>query len=113
MVSWNVAGLSGDQAESFVTHISVLVQWDVLFLQDCFKKFKGVNVRVHELCTSKELSGGLPCPPIGVHEKWKGQAKASGGTCRWVAVEVGDCMTTISTNPVLWEFEEWKVAGGW
>ena len=38
MVSWNVAGLSGDQAESFVTHVSMLVQWDVLLLQECLKK---------------------------------------------------------------------------
>ena len=87
------------------THLDV-VQWEVLLLQDCLKKLEGVKVGVHELFTPKELSGV-------VHERWKGQARASGGTCRWVAVEVGDWLTTISTNPVQWEFEEWKSASDW
>ena len=109
VVSWNVVGLTGDQAESFVTHISILMQWDVLLLQECFKKLEGVNVGVHELCTPKELSGEWRCPAIVVHERWKGQARASGGTCGWVVIEVGDCLTTISK--VLREFEEWKSVG--
>ena len=59
MVSWNVVGLSGDQAESNVTHISVLVQWHVLLLQECFKKLDGVNVGVHEPSQQIQSCGSL------------------------------------------------------
>ena len=38
VLSWNVAGLSEDSTDIFMSQISMLTDWDVLLLQQCFKK---------------------------------------------------------------------------
>ena len=57
VLSWNVAGLSADSTDIFLSQISMLTDWDVLLLQECFRKLDGVNVGAHELLTPCELLG--------------------------------------------------------
>ena len=76
----------------------MLADWDVLLLQECFRKLDGVNVGAHELFTPSELLGGLRCPAVIVNRKWKGQSKIVGGAARWIAVELDGQLTTISAH---------------
>ena len=39
VLSWNVAGLSEDCTDIILSQISMLIDWDVLLLQECFRKF--------------------------------------------------------------------------
>ena len=87
VLSWNVAGLSEDFTDIFQSQISMLTDWDVLTLQECFRKLDGANVGTHELFTPPELMGGLRCPAVIVNQKWSGQSKIAGGAARWTAVE--------------------------
>ena len=98
VLSWNVAGLAEDCADIFLLQISMLVDWDVLVLQECFRKLDGVDVGVHELFTPSELLGGLRCPAVIVNRKWKGQSKIVGGAARWTAVELDGQLTFISAH---------------
>ena len=75
VLSWNVAGLVEDCADIFLSQISMLADWDVLMLQECFRKLDGVDVDAHELFTPPELLGGLRCPAVIVNQKWSGQSK--------------------------------------
>ena len=43
-------------------------RWDILLLQERFKKLDGVNVSAHELLTPSELVGGLRCPAAITHQ---------------------------------------------
>ena len=98
VLSWNVAGLAEDCTDIFLSQISILADWDVLLLQECFRKLDGVNVGAHELFTPSELMGGLRCPAVIVNRKWKGQSKIVGGAARWTAVELGGQLTFISVH---------------
>ena len=98
VLSWNVAGLSEDSTDIFLSQISMLTDWDVLLLQECFRKLDGVNVDAHEVFTPSELLGGLRCPVVIVNQKWKGQSKIVGGAARWTAVELDGQMTFISAH---------------
>ena len=98
VLSWNVAGLAENCADIFLSQISMLTDWDVLLLQECFRKLDGVDVGVHELFTPSELLGGLRCPAVIVNRKWKGQSKIVGGAARWTAVELGGQLTFISAH---------------
>ena len=55
VLSWNVAGLAENCADIFLSQISMLTDWDVLLLQECFRKLDGVDVGVHKLFTPSEL----------------------------------------------------------
>ena len=96
VLSWNVAGLSEDSTDIFLSQISMLTDWDVLMLQECFRKLDGVNVGAHELFMSPELLGALRCPAVIVNRKWSGQSKIAGCAARWTAVELGGQLTFIS-----------------
>ena len=98
VLSWNVAGLSEDSTDIFLSQISMLTDWDVLLLQECFRKMDGVNVGAHELFTPSELMGGLRCPAVIVNQKWSGQLKIVGGVARWTAVELDGQLTFISAH---------------
>ena len=98
VLSWNVAGLSEDSTDMFLSQISMVKDWDVLLLQECFRKLDGVNVGAHELLTPCELLDGLRCPAVIVHQRWSGQAKAVGGARRWTAVVLDGQMTIISVH---------------
>ena len=98
VLSWNVAGLAEDCTDIFLSQISMLADWDVLLLQECFRKLDGVNVGAHELFTPSELMGGLRCPAVIVNRKWKGQSKIVGGAARWTAVELDGQLTLISVH---------------
>ena len=69
VLSWNVAGLSEDSTDIFLSQISMLTDWDVVLLQECFRKLDGVNVGAHELFTPCELLGGLRCPAVIMHQR--------------------------------------------
>ena len=86
---WFVRGLYG--------HFPV-ADFDVLLLQECFRKLDGVNVGTHELFTPSELLGGLRCPAVIVNQKWKGQSKIVGDAARWTAVELDGQLTLISAH---------------
>ena len=58
VLSWNVAGMAEDSTDIFLSQISMLTDWDVLLLQECFRKLDGVNVGAHELFTPCELLSG-------------------------------------------------------
>ena len=96
--SWNVACLAEDCTDIFLSQISMLADWDVLLLQECFRKLDGVNVGAHELFTPSELLGGLRCPAVIVNRKWKGQSKTVGCAARWTAVELDGQLTLISAQ---------------
>ena len=81
--------MSEDFTDIFLSQISMLTDWDVLTLQECFRKLDGENVGTHELFTPPELLGGLRCPAVIVNQKWSGQSKIAGGAARWTAVEAG------------------------
>ena len=98
VLSWNVAGLAENCTDIFLSQISMLADWDVLLLQECFRKLDGVDVGVHELFTPSELLGGLRCPAVIVSRKWKGQSKIVGDAARWIAVELDGQMTLISAH---------------
>ena len=98
VLSWNVAGLAEDCADIFLSQISMLADWDVLLLQECFRKLDGVDVGVHDLFTPSELLGGLRCPAVIVNRKWKGQSKIVAGAARWTAVELDGQLTLISAH---------------
>ena len=98
VLSWNVAGLAEDCTDIFLSQISMLADWDVLLLQECFRKLDGVNVGAHDLFTPSELLGGLRCPAVIVNRKWKGQSKIVGGAARWTAVELDGQLTLISAH---------------
>ena len=98
VLSWNVAGLAEDCTDIFLSQISMLADWDVLLLQECFRKLDGVNVGAHELFTPSELMGGLRCPAVIVNRKWKGQSKIVGCAARWTAVELDGQLTLISVH---------------
>ena len=85
-----------DSTDIFLSQISMLTDWDVLLLQECFRKLDGVNVGAHELFTPSELLGGLRCPAVIVNRKWKGQSMIVGCAARWTAVELDGQMTFIS-----------------
>ena len=70
---WNVAGLWEDSTDIFLSQISMLTDWDVLLLQECFRKLDGVNVGAHEQFTKSELVGGLRCPAVSMLQRWSGQ----------------------------------------
>ena len=95
VLSWNVAGLSEDSTDIFLSQNSMLTGWDVLMLQECFRKLDGVNVGAHELVTPPELLGGLRCLAVIVNQKWGGHSKIAGGSARWIAVELGGQLTFI------------------
>ena len=84
VLSWNVAGLAEDCTDIFLSQISMLADWDVLLLQECFRKLDGVDVGVHELFTPSELLGGQP----GI----------VGCAARWTAVELVVQLTLISAH---------------
>ena len=70
VLSWNVAGLAEDCTDIFLSQMSVLADWVVLLLLECFRKLDGVNVGAHELFTPSELVGRLRCPAVIVNRKW-------------------------------------------
>ena len=78
VLSWNVAGLAEDCTDIFLSQISMLVDWDVLLLQECFRKLDGVNVGAHELFTPSELLGGLRCPAVTSIRNGKDNRRLSG-----------------------------------
>ena len=98
VLSWNVAGLAEDCTDIFLSQISMLADWDVLLLQEYFRKLDGVNVGAHELFTPSELMGGLRCPAVIVNRKRKGQSKIVGSAARWTAVELDGQLTLISAH---------------
>ena len=101
-----MAGLSEDSTDIFLSQISMLTDWDVMLLQECFRKQDGVNVAAHELFTPSELVRGLQCPAVTIHQRWRGQSKAVGGASRWTAVELDGQMTIISAH-VLHKERHW------
>ena len=76
----------------------MLTDWDVLLLQEGFRKLDGVNVGAHELFTPSALVGRLRCPAVLMHQRWSGQSKAVGGASRWTVVELDGQMTIISAH---------------
>ena len=98
VLSWNVAGLAEDCTDIFLSLMSMLADWDVLLLQECFMKLDGVDVGAHELFTPSELLGGLRCPAVIVNRKWKGQSKIVGIAARWTAVELDGQLTVNSAH---------------
>ena len=108
VLSWNVAGLAEDCTDIFLSQISMLADWDVLLLQECFRKLDGLNVGAHELFTPSELMGGLRCPAVIVNRKWKGQSKIVGDAARWTAVELGGQLTFISVHICLTKERNWE-----
>ena len=96
VLSCNVAGLSEDSTDIFLSQISMLTDWDVLTLQECFRKLV-VNVGAHDVFTPPELLGGLRCPAVIVNQKWSGQSEIA-------SIWNGSCMKarlgTVSSNKV-------------
>ena len=91
--SWNVAGLAEDEVDTFIDQVSDHYPWDILMLQEGFRRSEGIALASkHLLFTSGQISGGLRCPALLVHERWarddSGFVKFAGSGTRWVAVEL-------------------------
>ena len=54
VLSWNVAGLSVESTDLFLSQISTLTACDILLLLECLINFVGVNVGAHELFTHRD-----------------------------------------------------------
>ena len=89
----NVAGLAEDEVDNFIDPVSDHYPWDVLMLQEGFRRSEGIALASnHLLFTSGQISGGLRCPALLVHGRWarddSGFVKFAGSGTRWVAVEL-------------------------
>jgi hypothetical protein len=85
-LSWNLAGLKESQIDDFLAHTSMEHPWDVLLLQEAFRKTSGLEFDAeHLLLTAPRLEGNLRCPSIIVRSELAGMVKSVGGGTRWVA----------------------------
>ena len=45
MVSWNLAGIPAGELDTFVEHVSFHMMWDVMTIQEGFRKQEGFEFR--------------------------------------------------------------------
>ena len=101
MGTWNVAGVGLDAVDDFLGQLSDNYVWDILFLQEGFRRTEGIACELgHLLFTPCQLAGNLRCPAVVVHEKWKASAEVryAGSGARWVAVSFAGDMLLISLH---------------
>ena len=99
MVSWNLAGIPAGELDTFVGHVSLHMMWDVMTIQEGFRKQEGLNSGGHELYTAPQLTkGNLRCPAILIHQRWAGQSTYLDGGTRWLAVSLWETATILSIH---------------
>ena len=99
MVSWNLAGIPAGELDTFVGIVSLHMMWDVMTIQEGFRKQEGLNSGGHELYTAPQLTkGNLRCPAILIHQRWAGQSTYLDGGTRWLAVSLWETATILSVH---------------
>ena len=72
-VTWNVAGLAEDSLEPFLACARKIMLWDVMFLQETFRKLEGLPTEECNTFTPGTLPGqrhrGWRCPAIIVQNR--------------------------------------------
>jgi hypothetical protein len=93
VVSWNVAGVAERDLNTFYDHLGDAHPWDVLCLQEAFRRTEGLAPEMgtnsdvgHLVYTPTRLHGGLRCPAIVVHKNSSHLSKFVGSANRWVAI---------------------------
>ena len=83
---WTVGGFNGH----FLSQISMLTDWDVLLLQECFRKLDGVKVGAHERFTPSELRTVIAqqsqCVGDGVDNQELLEERADGLRSSWMCL---------------------------
>ena len=101
MGTWNAAGIAVAELDTFVEQTSDNYAWDVLLIQEGFRRLDGLELSSgHLIFTSGHLVGNLRCPAILVHERWVGKVdiRYAGSGGRWVAVEFGEHLLFVSLH---------------
>ena len=99
--TWNVAGVAVDAFDVFLGQLSDNYVWDVLFLQEGFRRTEGIASEFgHLLFTPSTLYGNLRCPAVIVNERWKSAVDVAfvGSGDRWVAVSFANEFLFISLH---------------
>jgi hypothetical protein len=97
--TWNVAGIAERQLDTFIDQLSDNHPWDIVLLQEAFRRTEGIESSHHHVIfTCGELIGGLRCPAILVHERWSHHVKFLGGGVRWLAVEFNSSHVFVSLH---------------
>ena len=107
MGTWNVAGVAVDAFDDFIGQLSDNYIWDILFLQEGFRRTEGIASELgHLLFTPTTLVGNLRCPAVLVNERWKSVVNVdfAGSGDRWVAVSFAGSSLLISLHPVVTQF---------
>ena len=90
MCCWNVAGIAEEQLDTFLQQVSDNQPWDVLLLQEAFRRTDGIASEwEHLIFTTEAIWGGLRCPAIIFNHCWAQLVKPLGSGKRWVAVRFG------------------------
>ena len=92
VLSWNVAGLAEDCTDIFLSQISMLADWDVLLLQECFRKLDG-GCWCARIVHAVRTPGWIAMP--GSHRQ---SEVIAGGAARWTAVLLDGQLTLISAH---------------
>ena len=105
MVSWNVAGIAERDLNTFYDHVSDAHPWDVLCLQEAFRRTEGLvpepganSDEGHTIFTPTSLHRGLRCPAIVVKQNSSHLSKFVGSATRWVAITFNSKTLVISAH---------------
>ena len=92
LVSWNLAGLAEDSMEPFLACTSLTMRWDVLLLQETFRKLEGLETEGCQIFTPGNIPGrahgGWRCPAIIVKNRISEECVLLGSGVRWVAIKM-------------------------
>ena len=92
LVSWNLAGLAEDSMEPFLACTSLTMRWDVLLLQETFRKLEGLETEGCQIFTPGNLPGrahgGWRCPAIILKSRICEECVLLGSGDRWVAIKM-------------------------
>ena len=83
---------------TFLDHVSGHLKWDVLAIQEGFKKQEGLESKGHVVFTAPERSGNLFCPAVIINKRWATSARYAAGGARWVAATVNKDILAVSAH---------------
>ena len=91
-VSWNLAGLAEDSLEPFLACTSMTMRWDVLLLQETFRKLEGLETESCQIFTPENIlgraHGGWRCLAIIAKNRISEECVLPESGVRWVSMEM-------------------------